>query len=149
MILLIVLSSIDSDSALLKFGRNFSTLVLSFLSSQIILIYALLGLFCVLGIVSLLKSNYIIQLTKNGSVTGYVINEYNQPVSAEVFIPVLDKTCTTDQTGYFKLDNIPTGDYSLVVGYNFVGNEYPISVTPGSNITLGEIYAPEAHKPYE
>ena len=114
-----------------------------------ILIYALLGLFSVLGIVSLLKSNNIIQLTKNGSVTGYVINEYNQPVSAEVFIPVLDKTCTTDQTGYFKLDNIPTGDYSLVVGYNFVGNEYPISVTPGSNITLGEIYAPEAHKPYE
>ena len=41
MILLIVLSSIDSDNALLKFGRNFSTLVLSFLSSQIILIYAL------------------------------------------------------------------------------------------------------------
>ena len=41
MMLLIVLSSIDSDNALLKFGRNFSTLVLSFLSSQIILIYAL------------------------------------------------------------------------------------------------------------
>jgi hypothetical protein len=118
-------------------------------SATRILIYSLLGLFCALGIASLLKSNTFVQTTNYGSVSGYIVNTFDQPVSAEVFIPSLDKTCTADNNGYFILENIPAGEYSLIIGYNYVGNEYPISIAPGTNITLGELSAPEAHKPSE
>ena len=113
------------------------------------IIYTLFGVIVILGIFSILKRNNTIQLAGSGTISGYTVNQYDQPVPAEVFISGSDETIIADENGYFQLDRVPVGDYSLIVGYNFVGSEYPVNVSSKSNTEMGRLEVSAPHKPFE
>ena len=113
------------------------------------IIYTLVVLIIILGGLSLLKTNNRLQLAGSSAISGYAVNEYDQPVSAEVFISGANEYVIADVNGYFQIKGIPAGDYSIIVGYNYVGSEYPVKVNAGENTNMGYLKAPSPHKPYE
>jgi hypothetical protein len=113
------------------------------------IIYALVGLIIILGSLSFLKTNNKLQLAGSGVISGYTVDEYDQPVSAEVFISGADEYVIAGVDGYFQIEGVPAGDYSIIVGYNYVGSEYPVEVNAGGNTDMGYLKVPPAHKPSE
>jgi len=110
-------------------------------------IYGLLLLTITLGVTSLLKSNTIALLSGSGSISGFTVNENNQPVSAEVFLSGFDESVFADENGYFLLKNLPPGDFTLLVGYDFVAQGYPVTIKSGKNVDLGYLEVSPPHKP--
>jgi len=65
------------------------------------------------------------QICLGQSISGFVKDKYRNPVvGASVRIDKTSQGATTDTAGYFRIDNVPTGEYTLFV--NAVGIE-PIS----------------------
>ncbi len=75
------------------------------------------------------------------TVTGEVIDAANTIVfkGAEVSITELERSTITDDRGQFRFNNVPAGDYTLVVSYVGAGKKtQPITVTD-SGLAIGGI----------
>ena len=63
-------------------------------------------------------------LLSQNSVSGTVTDETNEPVfGVQIFIEQLHLGTTSDENGYFKLKNIPTGNHQIIFSYIGFKNE--------------------------
>ncbi|MGD1848507.1 MAG: SusC/RagA family TonB-linked outer membrane protein [Salibacteraceae bacterium] len=78
-------------------------------------------------------------MAQNGSVSGVILDETDQPLpGATVKIEGTTLGSTTDLDGKYKIENVPPGDYNLVV--SFIGYEpksMPVKVVAGQNVQAG------------
>ena len=78
-------------------------------------------------------------LRGTGVVTGTVVDAANAPVTAEVYVVQSDIEGVTDNQGRFELVGVPAGERSIVVAYQGMGHEFPITVVAGGTVDLGAI----------
>ena len=67
------------------------------------------------------------------------MDEGGRPVLADIFITGTDIQDRTDNTGSFKVVNIPNGMRSMVVTQNEGGVEYRVDIIAEAVIDLGRI----------
>ena len=80
-----------------------------------------------------------IRVSGTGRIEGQVVNESGRPLHAQIFIIHTDLVATTDAEGYFSLQGVPAGEQTLVVGYQGVGREYPVTVPADGVVDMGQI----------
>ncbi|MDZ7757042.1 TonB-dependent receptor [Rhodohalobacter sp.] len=81
------------------------------------------------------------QSKSSGSVAGFVIDsETEEPIPfAYIHLEEINRTGTTDRHGYFKIHNVPEGEYSLYVhriGYSSKTQRLLIELGEETNITI-------------
>ncbi|MCD4673062.1 MAG: carboxypeptidase-like regulatory domain-containing protein [Anaerolineaceae bacterium] len=74
-----------------------------------------------------------------GAVSGFVVDEEGNAVKAEILVAGTELQTMTDEAGRFQLNDIPEGQRLLVVGYDLMGWEYPVTVIAGQTLDLGKI----------
>lgn len=100
----------------------------------------ILGLAAVaLILFGLLRSSADAWLRGTGAVSGIVVDAANAPVTAEVFVLQSEIEAVTDSLGQFELVGVPAGERSVVVAYQGMGREFPVTVVAGGKVDLGRI----------
>jgi hypothetical protein len=72
-----------------------------------------------------------------GMITGYVLDETGQPVTAEVIVVDQGIVVETDEEGYFLMSGIPSGQHTIVVGYLLAGVEREVTVSADQTTDIG------------
>jgi hypothetical protein len=80
--------------------------------------------------------------SRNGVLTGYVVNESQQPIRAEIIVFDAGIIEQADENGFFEIRNVPTGEQSIIVGYNQRGVELIAYINSGERTHLGTIEVP-------
>ncbi|GAB4521794.1 MAG: hypothetical protein Fur0018_02700 [Anaerolineales bacterium] len=86
-----------------------------------------------------MRSTTADRLTGRGGVTGTVVNVQGQPTQAEIYVIGTDLIARTNPDGSFALENVPAGQQSIVVVDENSGIEYPVTVSGGETVNLGDI----------
>ena len=93
------------------------------------------------GVAYFLKSGQAAALAGRGSLTGTVVDSQSRPVQAEIFTSD-DKLLTqTNDAGHFQLDNLPAGQNSVVIAYQYLGQTYTVQIQAGQITDMGQIIA--------
>lgn len=103
------------------------------------IILALVVVAAILGVVNLAQSGVADQLRGTCTIRGQVVDEQNNPLQAEIIIMGTKVQTETDTEGNFTLSSVPVNAQSLVIGYQGAGYEYPLSLSAGENIDLGQL----------
>ena len=74
-----------------------------------------------------------------GTVTGLVVGERNQPIEAKVLILGTEIEGESDIEGFFEINEVPTGEQSVVVLYQGIGWENSITIISGQVTNIGRI----------
>jgi len=105
-----------------------------------ILIAVLFVVVLILGAVNLLQSDVGKGLLGNGSISGRVVDGNGDVLQeAEAFIEGGNISTFTDANGRFLLENVPSGEHNLVVGYQGVGVQKIVAVNAGVVLDTGTI----------
>lgn len=105
-----------------------------------ILIAALFVVVLILGAVNLLQSDVGKGLLVNGSISGRVVDGNGDVLQeAEAFIEGGNISTFTDANGRFLLENVPSREHNLVVGYQGVGVQKIVVVNAGVVLDTGTI----------
>jgi len=103
-------------------------------------IVALGVLVLVLGAVNFLKSGTMAKIRGTGKVQGVIVNEAEEPIQAEIFVPGTTISAKTDQAGRFEVVGVPSGERSIVVAYAGSAWEYPVQVLAGEVVNMGKLH---------
>ncbi len=113
--------------------------------TRLVILGLLIGVLFLAGL-NWLQSQEAGLLTGRGDLRGVVVDLYNRPVAAEVFLVGVEKSIVAGADGRFELKNMPAGEQTLVVAYQSSGQKYPCVVLPGAQVDLGTLGAPPAGK---
>jgi outer membrane receptor for ferrienterochelin and colicins len=81
---------------------------------------------------------------QGGKISGYVFDDENILPFANVVLHELDINQIADAEGFFIIDNLPNGDYTVTVSYlGYKKNKQKISISDGSAIELKIQMRPE------
>ncbi len=108
--------------------RGFWTLIL-------VLLLLVLGL----AAAKWIKEGGLVRFAGTGVVTGVVVDETGQPLPAVAIILGTALETQAGADGRFELGGVPAGDRILVIGYKYVGWEYPIRVEGGATVDVGRL----------
>jgi hypothetical protein len=89
-----------------------------------------------------LQSNLGSLLTGKGTLSGRVIDQNGQALTAQVFVPGTRRTVITAADGGFTYTNVPAGNRYLVISYHSNVVEYKIQVQARVTILLGDLTFP-------
>lgn len=81
-------------------------------------------------------------LTGKGILSGYAVDENETPVKVEVLIFATDIRIVSDSSGYFEVNNVPSGEQSVIVAYGDVAVEVAALVEAGVDNHIGKITVP-------
>lgn len=85
-----------------------------------------------------------------GSVSGSIVNEQMTPVAAEIFVLKMDDISTkASADGTFTLNGIPAGKQVLIIAWQGMGKEIPITIIAGQTISIGQVKVEETKMPVE
>jgi hypothetical protein len=105
------------------------------IATSLLLGLGLLGLTFALGAAA--QSNYqVVSLTQAGTITGTV-----KWMNAEILVVSHPYYAVTDESGRFKLTDVPSGHYQIVAGTragSWIGRKRPLTSLPSA--TLGRPY---------
>jgi len=96
----------------------------------------------ILGIVNFLQSDQAEILARKGSISGFAVDESDNPIPVEVLIFGTDIKVMSADNGYFEVDNIPAGDQSVIVAYDIIAAEVNVTVTAGQVTDIGTVVVP-------
>jgi hypothetical protein len=108
-----------------------------------VLLVSLVGL----GVLYLTKLSPSTRFAGVGDVSGFIENTRNTPVSAEIFVLNQNISTTSGTDGQFTLSNVPGGDQTLIVAYQGMGKEVPVTVRVGLVLSVGTIIVEETQLP--
>lgn len=104
------------------------------------LLFSILSLLLIaLLTVRLIQSGGVDLLKSTGSISGMIVDEGGEPVQAEIIVFNTDRYAVTESDGKFILDDVPTGNQVVVVGYQGAGFEFPVQVNAGVSTSMGQI----------
>ncbi|MBZ0328691.1 MAG: TonB-dependent receptor [Altibacter sp.] len=72
----------------------------------------------------------VAEATSQNSISGHLTNQDNEPISATVYIPQLEKGTMATLDGYYAITNIPDGTYTIVyslLGYATISKKFDFS----------------------
>lgn len=101
----------------------------------------------VLIVLNVLQSGAAAVPGRTGTVSGIVVSHSGKPLDAFIFVIGTDIEGRTDDTGYFEVSGVPVRTQSIVVTYQGMGKEFPVTLTSGSNTYLGEITLDATEEP--
>ena len=107
-----------------------------------VLIVALLLVAIIVNVFAWTEGNVINRLAgTNGEIQGQVLTASGEPLAgAQVFLDLAPGTIVlTDAQGFFDLRNVPTGQQTLIVGYNERGEEFLVQVSKESATQVGKV----------
>ena len=84
-----------------------------------------------------------------GSISGTIVNKQNTPVAADVFLLKADNSTVADQNGQFRLGEVPAGDQKIIIAWQGMGKEIPVTVNPNETLDIGTIEVEETQLPPE
>ena len=109
-------------------------------------VWILLGVIglILLGIlgVQFAQSDMAAQFARSGSVSGTAVNENGDPIPVEILIFSTDIQAQSNENGEFLIDNVPSGEQSIIIAYGSVATEIDLEITPGVENPLGTITVP-------
>ncbi len=88
--------------------------------------------------IALLLSLAAVSVAQNNRVSGRITTAFDQPLAgASVLLKGSRLGGTTGPDGSFQIENVPSGNYTLVVSYiGYIRREVPVSVPGSENILL-------------
>ena len=101
----------------------------------VILIVVLLG-------VNFMQGNSIARFIGTGTVSGYAFDENEQPIEVEILIFGTNVKGRSNETGYFSVANVPSGQRSIIVAYGEIASEIVTVVNAGENNDVGIVEVP-------
>ena len=87
----------------------------------------------------LLRQN---KLAGSGTITGYAVDEGDNPIQVEVLIFGTNDIVLSELDGYFRVDGVPAGSQSIIVAYGGIATEVEAVVRAKSEVDLGKIVVP-------
>ena len=112
-------------------------------------IVVLVILAIVLGGFNFSTSSLYESLTGVGGVSGSVVNSNQTPVAAEIFVLTQDISTVANNQGQFVLSGIPAGGVTLIIAYQGIGREIPVSIKGGEVLAIGQVMVEETQMPPE
>ncbi len=71
-----------------------------------------------LFIFTIITTGFLFAQRNSGNLSGLVSDANNQPlIGANIILPNLERGASTDKNGYFEINQLPVGEYLLVVKY--------------------------------
>ncbi len=98
-----------------------------------------IGLLLVFLAISFAQSDASALLAGKGSVSGRALDDNGQPFQGYAFIVGTDIEGVTAEDGTFLVDGVPAGTRTLVLANEYTGYEFPIVVTAGETVDIGDI----------
>jgi len=110
----------------------------------IMVLSALVVVFISLDLFLLQKSH---SLAGTASIYGNVVNKQLTPVPATIFLLKDDIETSANSQGDFLLEGIPAGESKVIVVWQGMGQEIPISLMPGESQFIGRVMVEETQLP--
>lgn len=74
-----------------------------------------------------------------GTLSGRIVDENGQALSAQVFVFGVDRLVDTGIDGSFIYKNVPAGERSLIITYNGTAQEFVVQAQAGTTVDLGDL----------
>lgn len=84
-----------------------------------------------------------------GSVSGSIVNAQMTPVAAEIFCLKSDVSTVASKDGTFILNGIPAGEQILIIAWQGMGREIPVTIIAGQTFSIGQVKVEETKLPPE
>ena len=84
-----------------------------------------------------------------GEISGTVVNKQHTPVAADIFLLKADSSTVADKNGQFLLKDVPAGDQKIIVAWQGMGKEIPVSITSNETLDIGIVEVEETKLPPE
>ena len=84
-----------------------------------------------------------------GAISGTVVNKQHTPVAADIFVLKDDSSTVADKNGEFLLKNVPTGDQKVIIAWQGMGKEIPVSINSYETLNIGTVEVEETQLPPE
>ncbi|MBT3189381.1 MAG: carboxypeptidase regulatory-like domain-containing protein [Anaerolineae bacterium] len=107
-----------------------------------IVIVGLLVLIILLLGISFIQSDAFSQIAGQGTISGYAVDESNQPIAVDIIIFGTNIRAISDESGYFEVENIPSGQQSIIIAFGEIATEEIVTVQVGQNTELGTVTVP-------
>lgn len=78
-------------------------------------------------------------LAGKGTLSGRVVDENGNALSAQVYVFGIDRPENTDAEGYFTYKNVPAGNRSLIIAYNGTAQEFIVQALAGMTVDVGDL----------
>jgi hypothetical protein len=88
------------------------------------------------------QSGLPVEIARRGTLSGNAVNEAGQPIQVEVLVFKTDINVLSDENGYFVIENVPSGQQSVIVAYGSIAAEVDVMVDPGVEYSLGKVTVP-------
>lgn len=102
----------------------------------------LLILLILLVVLNIAQSETGALLLGKGTLHGQVVGQDQVGITAEITLPVSGSAFQTDANGYFTLNNIPSGNITILIAYGGIGTEYTFIIQPGQTTEAGVLTVP-------
>ena len=109
-----------------------------------VVIGVLAAVVLVLGGVWAVQSGMLAALAGTGTVTGYAVDETGMPVRVEVLVFNTNIIETSDEEGYFIINDVPAGKQSFIIAAGEIASEVEVRVIGGSETTVGTVTVPSS-----
>ncbi len=103
------------------------------------IILALVVVAVIISGINLMRSDTVARMRGTGTLTGQVVDEKSEPLQADVIILGTEIQTTTNAEGNFTLSGVPAGTQSLIIGHQGAALEYPITLSAGETLNMGQI----------
>jgi hypothetical protein len=112
-----------------------------------ITIFTLLVVALILGGFNLKNSRAFESLLGTGTINGLVVNSKLTPVPADIYVLGQELSAKTNDLGQFALSKVPAGNATLIIAYQGMGKEFPIKLSAGETISIGQVVVEETQIP--
>ncbi|MBT3322174.1 MAG: hypothetical protein HN392_07800 [Anaerolineae bacterium] len=106
--------------------------ITNIMAGLLVLIIILLG-------INFAQSNAFSEIAGQGKISGYAVDESNQPILVDIIVFGTNIRAVSDENGYFEVENIPSGRQSIIIAFGLIATEEVVIVEVGQNTELGTI----------
>jgi len=86
-----------------------------------------------------LQNTTIFAGSQPGTLTGFAVDEMGAPIQVEVSVYDTNIKVVSDAYGFFRINDVPGGDQSVIVAYGRVASEVKVNVKSGDVTDVGAV----------
>ena len=92
-----------------------------------------------LVIVTIIQNGIGLAANRFGDVTGFAVDESGTPIQVEISVYGTDLKMISDEYGFFRLNDVPAGDQSVIVAYGRIASEVKVNVKADNVTDVGAV----------